>query len=112
MTQEGGRVMNTKSTSDEVNHEAVLETGKNLVQGLIDGANSKSQALVDAVTQFAKGSVDAISRGGRVMEFPKHTAYEFLVESGLHDQADELMELMEQQEALEAKDDGAGAKPE
>jgi hypothetical protein len=33
--------MNTKSTSDEVNHEAVLETGKNLVQGLIDGANSK-----------------------------------------------------------------------
>jgi len=46
------------------------------------------------------------------VKYPKHTAYEFLVESGLHDQADELMEMMEKQEALEAKDDGAGAKPE
>ena len=36
-------------------------------------------------------------------DFPKHTAYEFLVESGLHDQADELKEMVEKQEQEQEK---------
>ena len=47
-----------------------------------------------------------------MMEFPKHTAEEFLRAAGLDDQADHLMEMMEMQEALEVKDDGAGAETE